>query len=189
MRIPYIAAVATLALVACQKNADTGSNVAITNDTSMTTTNTSESSDMGNVAGAAIADKAFLTEAIKGDNAEVALGKLAATQASSDKAKELGTMLVTDHGAHKDKVASLLKAAGGTATDSSAPDAIATQNLLRGKSGAAFDAAFKKAAIADHQKDIAKYEKQAAGNDPATAQLAKDTLPTLKKHLAAAQAL
>jgi putative membrane protein len=42
--------------------------------------------------------------------------------------------------------------------------------------------------VADHKKDIAAYQKESKKTD-AAGQYAKDTLPTLQKHLDAAQAL
>lgn len=172
------AAVMALALTACGKDNDDGAtantdttNVAMTNDTATT------------------ADTAFLTDALKGDNGEVAIGKLAAAQGLSQKTKDFGTMLATDHGAHKDKVGTLLTGAGGSLTDDPSDGAKANLAKLTALKGAEFDKAFKTAMIEDHQKDIAKYEKQAAGSDAATAALAKDTLPTLKKHLETAKAL
>jgi len=42
--------------------------------------------------------------------------------------------------------------------------------------------------VADHKKDIKEFEKQAKGSDD-VASFAKDTLPTLKKHLQTAQSL
>jgi hypothetical protein len=42
--------------------------------------------------------------------------------------------------------------------------------------------------VADHKKDIKAYEKEAKKNDAAGA-YAKETLPTLKKHLETAQSL
>jgi hypothetical protein len=45
-----------------------------------------------------------------------------------------------------------------------------------------------RATIEDHKKDIAAYEKEAQGTGP-VAEMAQQTLPTLKKHLAAAEAL
>ena len=42
--------------------------------------------------------------------------------------------------------------------------------------------------VADHRKDIAAYQKESKKTD-AVGQYAKDTLPTLQKHLDAAQAL
>ena len=43
--------------------------------------------------------------------------------------------------------------------------------------------------IEDHRKDIEKYEKQSDSPDAETADLATKTLPTLRKHLEAANAL
>jgi putative membrane protein len=56
-------------------------------------------------------------------------------------------------------------------------------------SGEAFDRAFAKNMVDDHKKDIRTYEKEAKkSNDPA-AGYANEALPTLKKHLEAAQSL
>jgi putative membrane protein len=44
--------------------------------------------------------------------------------------------------------------------------------------------------VEDHQKDIAEFEKEArSGNDPDLKNWASKTLPTLRAHLAEAQAL
>ncbi len=43
--------------------------------------------------------------------------------------------------------------------------------------------------VEDHNKDIANYEKQASSGNGKTAALAKDTLPTLRKHLELAKGL
>ena len=42
--------------------------------------------------------------------------------------------------------------------------------------------------VKDHQDDIKEFQKEASKND-AAGQLAKETLPTLRKHLQAAQRL
>jgi len=55
-------------------------------------------------------------------------------------------------------------------------------------SGDSFDRAFAKEMVADHKKDIKEYEKEAKKNDAAGA-YAKETLPTLHKHLETAQSL
>ena len=178
----FSVAAMALALAGCGKDKDDGAaaNVA--------TTNVVTTADSGN-ASTATADTAFLTDAVKGDNSEVALGKLAAAQGLGQKTKDFGMMLATDHGAHKDKVAALLTGAGGTSTDDPTVEGKASLAKLTALKGAEFDKAFKMAMIDDHTKDIAKYEKQATGTDAATASLAKDTLPTLKKHLQLAKAL
>jgi putative membrane protein len=60
---------------------------------------------------------------------------------------------------------------------------------LKALHGAEFDKQFKTMMVDDHKKDIAKYEKQASSGDPQTAALAQKTLPTLRKHFDAANAL
>jgi putative membrane protein len=55
-------------------------------------------------------------------------------------------------------------------------------------SGDNFDHEFAKHMVADHKKGIKAYEKEAKKNDAAGA-YAKEALPTLHKHLEAAQSL
>jgi predicted outer membrane protein len=43
--------------------------------------------------------------------------------------------------------------------------------------------------IADHRKDIARFQMQARTGDPATRRLARETLPHLQHHLQMALAL
>ena len=61
---------------------------------------------------------------------------------------------------------------------------------LASKNGADFDWEFARAAVEDHEKDIAAFEKEAnSGSDPDVRNWAKQTLSTLRAHLAVAQAL
>jgi putative membrane protein len=173
-----------IALGACQKNdSDAGNNTLAVDNLTV------ENADLGNVPSTAAVDAAFLTDAMKGDNSEVALGKIAQSKGSSQGVKDLGAMLVTDHGAHKTQVAALAQQAGVPVTDDIKDEAKTLQTKLNGLSGAAFDKAFVDAAVEEHQKDIAKYEQQAKSSDPQTAQLAQQTLPTLRKHLDTAKSL
>jgi putative membrane protein len=126
---------------------------------------------------------------MKGDNGEVAIGRLAAAQGQSQGVKDFGNLLVTDHGAHKQELASLAQAAGAPVTDDPSDEAKANLEKLKALRGAEFDKQFKAMMIEDHTKDIAKYEKQASSGDSRTAALAQKTLPTLRKHLDAANAL
>jgi putative membrane protein len=130
-----------------------------------------------------------VTEAIKGDNGEVAIGELAQAQGQSQAVKDFGKLLVSDHGAHKQELATLAQASGIQVTSDPAAEAKANLEKLRTLRGAAFDKEFKAMMVQDHTKDIAKYEKQANSGDARTAALAQKTLPTLRKHLDAAKAL
>ena len=55
-------------------------------------------------------------------------------------------------------------------------------------SGEQFDKEFAKAMVDDHKNDIKEFEAQAKGTDD-VASFAKNTLPTLQKHLQIAQSL
>lgn len=134
-------------------------------------------------------DSAFVTDAIKGDNGEVAIGNLAQAQGQSQAVKDFGKLLVSDHGAHKQELAALASSTGVSVTDEPTDEAKANLKKLEALHGAEFDKQFKLMMVEDHKKDIAKYEKQASSGDPQTAALAQKTLPTLRKHLDAANAL
>ncbi len=135
-------------------------------------------------------DRQFLSDAIKGDNAEVAMGHLALDKSRSARVRDFGRMLVADHGAHKVKLVRLGASLHVPATNAVPPEAARESRMLGGMRGAAFDKAFKQHMIDGHRANIAKYEAQArSGQSDRVRALARDTLPTLRKHLAAAQAL
>ena len=130
----------------------------------------------------------FLKAAIEGDIAEIDVGKLAQEKGHSDAVKQFGAMLVKDHGAHKAKAEEVASGLGVTPPTGSSFGEKATYAKLKILSGDSFDRSFAKAMVKDHQEDIKEFEKEASKNDPA-GKLAKESLPTLKKHLAAAQQL
>jgi putative membrane protein len=136
----------------------------------------------------AASDKAFLKKAMEGDNSEVHLGKLAEQKGSSQGVRDFGRMLEMDHGMHKDKVAALASSVGGQSTDDLSPEAKREDKKLQRLSGPKFDREFADYMVKDHRKDISDYEKQAKGKGP-VADMARDTLPTLRKHLETAQHL
>ncbi|MFO1135260.1 MAG: DUF4142 domain-containing protein [Rhodoblastus sp.] len=132
----------------------------------------------------------FLKDAIQGDNAEVQMGRLAAARGGSKEVRDYGKMLAADHqkaGAEARKLAGQMKIKAPGGIPAEAKDAKAKLQKLR---GADFDKEFVGVMVEDHQKDIARYDEQANGgdNDKVKA-LAAKTLPTLKKHLEAAQKL
>lgn len=181
--IPLLALVSgiSLATAACSKHDET-SNADATATTDTATTPT-----------AAVANdhaSEFLTDAMKGDNSEVRAGKLAQHKGASQGVKDFGKMLADDHGKHKDQVAQVAMAMTVPSTDETKPEADAVYGKLQGLSGAEFDKAFVSAMIDDHKKDIDAYQKEADSGDASqVTDLAKQTLPTLKKHLETAQSL
>ncbi|HEY7247738.1 MAG TPA: DUF4142 domain-containing protein [Xanthobacteraceae bacterium] len=134
------------------------------------------------------AEKSFMTEAIQGDLAEVEMGKLAQQKGTSQDVKQLGSTLVTDHGANLDKAKSVAQSAGVTPPSAPSAKQKAMYDRMSKLSGEQFDKQFAKEMVQDHQKDIRGFEKQSKSSGP-VGEFAKDTLPTLRKHLEMAQSL
>ena len=137
----------------------------------------------------AAGDHAFLKKAQEGDNSETALGNMAARKGASEGTRAFGKMLATDHTKGKAQAVAVAKAEGAPVTDDMAPEAKAEATKLQGLSGPAFDREFARYMVQDHKTDISDFEKQAANGDKATADLARQTLPVLRKHLATAEHL
>ncbi len=134
------------------------------------------------------ADQSFLKEAVQGDLAEVQMGQLAQQKGQGDDVKEFGQMLQQDHGKHLNDAQQVAQQYGLTPPTEPSAEAKKMHEKLSKMSGAQFDKAFAKDAVADHKKDIAKYQKEAKGKGP-LAQFAEQTLPTLQKHLQTAQGI
>jgi len=133
-------------------------------------------------------DKEFLSDAIQGNLGEISVGQLAQQNGNSDGVRSFGQMLVQDHSAANDKAMQLAKSHDLAPPSEPKAEAKQVHDKLAKLSGEEFDKEFAKAMVDDHKKDIKEFEEQAQGSgDVAT--FAKDTLPTLKKHLETAQSL
>ena len=175
----------TFAVGACQKNDSTTAD----NNTLPVDTLTVNNADLANAATNSNVDAAFVTDGIKGDTGEVAIGQLAASKGASQAVKDFGNMLATDHGAHKQKLVDLANSAGIPVPTEPAEEGQSNLQKLQTLSGAEFDKTFAQMMVASHHKGIAKNETQAKSGDAQTAKLAEETLPVLKKHLATAESL
>ena len=149
------------------------------NDTGMT--DAKKSSKTGNNM---MADQKFANEAAQGGMAEVKLGQLAQEKASSDAVKSFGKRMVDDHSKAGDKLKDAASKENITLpTDISAKDQ-ATYDRLSKLDGAAFDKAYMKDMVSDHQKDVAAFQKEAnGGKNDSLKSFASETLPTLQDHL------
>jgi putative membrane protein len=132
----------------------------------------------------------FLTDAIRNNIAEVKMGELALQRGKSKEVREFAETLVNDHTMGLQKTSALAKTLGVTPPTESTADAIKTHEAMSKLSSEEFDRAFTSHMVMSHQQGIAKYtEATRDGGNPEVADLAKDTLPTLQKHLATAQAI
>ncbi|MCW5691850.1 MAG: DUF4142 domain-containing protein [Pseudolabrys sp.] len=134
------------------------------------------------------ADQAFLKEAMQGDMTEVKMGELAQEKGQSDGVKTFGETLAKDHGDHLKKLEAASAEMGASAPDGMSAKQKADYDKLSKLSGAKFDREFAKHMVMDHKKDIAKYQAEAKKTGP-LADLAKETVPVLQKHLKMAQYL
>jgi len=133
-------------------------------------------------------DQKFIQDAAKGGMMEVQMGRLAMEKGQSQAVKNLSQRLIDDHSKGNRELEALAKRKGVTLPPDDAKMVYAMP--LASKSGADFDREFARALVEDHQKDIVAFEKQASsGSDADVKNWAKETLPTLRAHLSAAQAL
>ena len=130
----------------------------------------------------AVSDTQFAKKAAQGGMAEVKLGQLAQEKGTSDSVKKFGQRMA------EDKAGDELKRAAAQ-ENISLPDDIsakdkATYDSLSKLSGAAFDRAYARDMVRDHEEDIADFNKEAnSGKNGAIKDFATQTLATLQDHL------
>ena len=132
----------------------------------------------------------FVKKAATGGATEVAAGKLAQSKGSTDAVKQFGSTMVDDHTKAGDQLKQI--ADGKKMTVPDGPDAAQKKALasLDGKTGTAFDKAFKAQMVKDHKTTIALFQQESkSGKDADLKAFATSTLPTLKQHLQMAQGL
>jgi putative membrane protein len=135
-------------------------------------------------------DASFYKKAAEGGMAEVDAGNLAQSKANSQKVKEFGAMMVKDHSAANDKLKDLAASKGVTLPTSSSVGQMAASAKLEVLTGDTFDKSYIKGQIAAHQSTLALFRKEiASGQDPDAKAFAAATLPTIRSHLKAINAI
>jgi putative membrane protein len=132
--------------------------------------------------------KAFLTEAIEGNLAEVQMGQLAQKQATTLAIRSYGQMLEQEHTVANQKARAAANAMQVTPPTQPNSKQKADYDRLSQLLGTSFDEQFADHTVMDHKEDIQKYEKAASMNN-AAGTYAKEALPTLRKHLQNAESL
>src|SRR5882724_2286810 len=132
----------------------------------------------------AVSDATFAKKAVQGDMAEVKLGKLAQEKGTSDSVKKFGQRMVEDHTKAGDELKRAAAQENITLPNDVSAQDQATYDALSKLSGAAFDRAYARDMVKDHEEDIADFNKEASGGQkPALRDFASQTLPTLQGHL------
>jgi putative membrane protein len=136
------------------------------------------------------ADRDFMMNAAHGGLAEVQTGNIAAQQAEDAKVKSFGERMVKDHSQANDKLMALAQSKGVQLPTTPSGKDERTMKHLQSLSGTDFDKAYSDDMVKDHKADIREFQRAAQNaTDPDVKAFAKETLPTLRHHLAMAEAL
>lgn len=129
-------------------------------------------------------DETFLRGAAEGSMLEVKLGQVAEQRAQSEEVKKFAQRMVEDHTKALDELKAI-----GAREHINLPTNISHQHSLRYKaleklSGPAFDKAYARDMVQDHEQDINEFKHGAAtAQKPELKDFAQKTLPTLESHL------
>ena len=176
---------------------DSGAANKMGTDTSMSsagTANKMDTSTAGKMASTAnnvsTSDKKFINEAAIGGMMEVQAGQLAATNASNDRVKAFGNMMVQDHTNVNNELKALASSKNVMVPDSMDAKHKAHIEMLRKKTGKDFDKAYMSMMVMDHNEDVSKFQMESkSANDADVKAFATKTLPTLRTHLDSAKAI
>jgi putative membrane protein len=136
------------------------------------------------------ADKLFVMQISLGGMAEVDMGKLAGQRGSNADVKAFAQRMVSDHDTANSKLAGVAKASGTPLRTDWDTDHSVARSQLEKTRGTAFDVAYIRAQIEEHQKTAQLLEWEiGSGEDPAIRHYAMSVLPTVLDHLEMAQGL
>ena len=125
----------------------------------------------------------FLEDALKGDNSEIMLGRMAAQRARDPQVREFGRTLVRDHRHARDEVILVGRRFGLWANRAVTDEARDFRDRLDHARGREFDREFVHYMVDDHRKDIDRFRDEAREQRGPVGKLAERQLPTLQKHL------
>jgi putative membrane protein len=132
----------------------------------------------------AVSDTQFAKKAAQGGLAEVKMGQLAQNQGTSDSVKKFGQRMVEDHTKAGDELKKAAAQENITLPDDISAKDKGTYDALSKLSGAAFDRAYARDMVKDHEEDVAEFNKEVnGGQKPAIKDFASQTLPTQQDHL------
>ena len=134
---------------------------------------------------ASMGDKHFVSEALKGGQAEVEMGQLAGQMGNSSDVKSFGRRMVTDHTNMGKQMKSVASEEGITPPNSPTMMEQVEIKKLKGLSGDAFDQEYIKAMVKDHESDLNDFKKEAQeGKSGKVKEAAKQGATVISEHLA-----
>ena len=131
-----------------------------------------------------LSDASFLRKAAAGGAAEVESRQPGQDKASNPEVKQFAQKMVDDHSAANSELKTLAQQKGVAVPTQ--PDFRSKKELdrLSKLSGPAFDRAYMKLMVSDHEKDVSEFQKESrSAQDSDVKSFAGKTLPTLQDHL------
>jgi putative membrane protein len=130
-------------------------------------------------------EKKFIKKAANGGMMEVELGKVAAEKGQNQEVKDFGNRMAKDHSKANDDLKEVASKLGVTVPDKlNTKHQAALDKFSKMSSGDAFDKAYAKDMVNDHEKDVAEFEEaQKEVKNADLKQFIDSTLPVLKEHL------
>ena len=133
-------------------------------------------------------DQAFLTQMAQGNVAEIELGKLAQHKGNTVAVRNFGTRMVRDHENLNNQLKHVAAMEHVSLPTSPNPEQLQEKSRLEGLSGKAFDDAYMRMMLNDHQNDVnAVQQEVGSAQTPQVKQLAQRALPILQNHLRMAE--
>jgi putative membrane protein len=129
----------------------------------------------------------FVKHAIRGDISEIRLGELAEQKAQSQTVRQFGSLLREDHTKAQAQAEQLANNLHVKVQAEPTAGAKKEMDKLKGLEGQKFDREFLNYMIEDHQKDISEFKEAVHSDNSRIAQMARETLPVLRKHLQTAE--
>ncbi|MDQ7777243.1 DUF4142 domain-containing protein [Paracoccus aminovorans] len=135
-------------------------------------------------------DRLFAQLAAAGGLAEVQLGEMARDKAEAESVRDFAAMMVEDHGAANARLAELAEAVRIPLPQEPAPDQQALRERLEAAERTAFDLAYVRAQVVEHQKTAQLLAWEVGqGQDGEIQRFAAEQLPVVLGHLEQAQRL
>ena len=162
------------------------------NDSVLTDSNSMSGDTTSAISGGPVSeeDAEWAVEAANGGMTEVELGKVAQEKATTERLKNFGAMMVSEHGKAGDKLKQIAAAKNITLPASLSDNSKKDLEDLNKKSGKDFDKAYINLMIDDHKKDVDKFKKGSTDlKDPDLKNFAAETLPVVQMHLDSIQAI
>jgi putative membrane protein len=137
---------------------------------------------------AALADTAYIRQAIRGNFLEVALGRLAESRAADSAVKGFAERMISEHNSMNEQWAALARNNDMRIDLVVGPAGEQSIERLEDLSGAAFDQAYMAEMIRHHEQDLAAFQRMgASARSPEVRQLANSGVSSTREHLALAQ--